>query len=197
MRMRNKPLKPFNTSSVNLSRENKKKSLIALIKKKREKERWYFDLSLTRLYTPFQGNAFYVSSRKFFCTSTFRRYLCARDFTRRMKNEIMMTKKKKKSESLSLVKKFFTNFESFDNEMLGGREIIKAKALFIHGGHTQLYPGYNWADIDDTVSDWKSSPGYKYIGSIGRGQFFDHPFPIRCLTRPRTNGYYHVRITRF
>lgn len=62
-------------------------------------------------------------------------------------------KKKKKSESLSLVKKFFTNFESFDNEMLGGREIIKAKALFIHGGHTQLYPGYNWADIDDTVSD--------------------------------------------
>lgn len=62
-------------------------------------------------------------------------------------------KKKKKSESLSLVKKFFTNFESFDNEMLGGREIIKAKALFIHGGHMQLYPGYNWADIDDTVSD--------------------------------------------
>lgn len=62
-------------------------------------------------------------------------------------------KKKKKRASLSLVKKFFTNFESFDNEMLGGREIIKAKALFIHGGHTQLYPGYNWADIDDTVSD--------------------------------------------
>lgn len=108
MRMRNKPLKPFNTSSVNLSRENKKKSLIALIKKKREKERWYFDFSLTRLYTPFQDNAFYVSSRKFLCTSTFRRYLCARDFTRRMKNEIMMTKKKKKERvSLSSEKVFY------------------------------------------------------------------------------------------